>query len=216
MTAEIIDGKAFAAGAARPGRGAGRGSEGGARRHAGAGGGAGRRGPGEPGLRAQQGAGRPSRPAWRSERAPARRRRTEAELLALVDRLNRDPAVHGILVQLPLPPQIDAGAGASTRSRRRRTSTASTAERRAARDRAGGAGALHAARRLMLLRDRLGRPRGARGGGGRALEHRRQADGAAAAARELHGDGRHSRTRDLRRSAAAPTSWWRRSAGRRW
>jgi methylenetetrahydrofolate dehydrogenase (NADP+)/methenyltetrahydrofolate cyclohydrolase len=31
----------------------------------------------------------------------------EAELLALVDRLNGDPAVDGILVQLPLPPQID-------------------------------------------------------------------------------------------------------------
>jgi methylenetetrahydrofolate dehydrogenase (NADP+)/methenyltetrahydrofolate cyclohydrolase len=31
----------------------------------------------------------------------------EADLLALVDRLNRDPAVHGILVQLPLPKQID-------------------------------------------------------------------------------------------------------------
>ncbi|MBX6322899.1 MAG: bifunctional methylenetetrahydrofolate dehydrogenase/methenyltetrahydrofolate cyclohydrolase FolD [Rhodospirillaceae bacterium] len=34
----------------------------------------------------------------------------QAELLALVDRLNRDPAVHGILVQLPLPRQIDAQA----------------------------------------------------------------------------------------------------------
>jgi methylenetetrahydrofolate dehydrogenase (NADP+)/methenyltetrahydrofolate cyclohydrolase len=32
---------------------------------------------------------------------------TEDELLALIDRLNADPAVHGILVQLPLPPQID-------------------------------------------------------------------------------------------------------------
>jgi methylenetetrahydrofolate dehydrogenase (NADP+) / methenyltetrahydrofolate cyclohydrolase len=32
---------------------------------------------------------------------------TEAELLDLVQRLNDDPAVHGILVQLPLPPQID-------------------------------------------------------------------------------------------------------------
>ncbi len=30
------------------------------------------------------------------------------ELLALVKRLNADPAVHGILVQLPLPKQIDA------------------------------------------------------------------------------------------------------------
>jgi len=33
---------------------------------------------------------------------------SEAELLALIDRLNADPDVHGILVQLPLPPQIDA------------------------------------------------------------------------------------------------------------
>ncbi len=33
---------------------------------------------------------------------------SEAELLALVDQLNSDPAVDGILVQLPLPPQIDA------------------------------------------------------------------------------------------------------------
>lgn len=32
---------------------------------------------------------------------------TEAELLAEVDRLNRDPQVDGILVQLPLPRQID-------------------------------------------------------------------------------------------------------------
>ena len=28
---------------------------------------------------------------------------SEADLLALIDRLNRDPAIHGILVQLPLP-----------------------------------------------------------------------------------------------------------------
>jgi methylenetetrahydrofolate dehydrogenase (NADP+)/methenyltetrahydrofolate cyclohydrolase len=33
---------------------------------------------------------------------------SQNELLALVQRLNADPAVHGILVQLPLPPQIDA------------------------------------------------------------------------------------------------------------
>lgn len=32
---------------------------------------------------------------------------SERELLALVERLNRDEAVHGILVQLPLPPHID-------------------------------------------------------------------------------------------------------------
>ena len=33
---------------------------------------------------------------------------SEAELLALVAKLNADPAVHGILVQLPLPAQIDS------------------------------------------------------------------------------------------------------------
>ena len=33
----------------------------------------------------------------------------EAELLSLVRTLNADPAVHGILVQMPLPPQIDTG-----------------------------------------------------------------------------------------------------------
>src|SRR6185437_1619791 len=32
----------------------------------------------------------------------------QAELLELVERLNRDPTVHGILVQLPLPSQIDS------------------------------------------------------------------------------------------------------------
>ncbi len=32
---------------------------------------------------------------------------SEAELLGLVAKLNNDPAIHGILVQLPLPPQID-------------------------------------------------------------------------------------------------------------
>jgi methylenetetrahydrofolate dehydrogenase (NADP+)/methenyltetrahydrofolate cyclohydrolase len=33
---------------------------------------------------------------------------TEAELLAVVDRLNADPRIHGMLVQLPLPKHIDA------------------------------------------------------------------------------------------------------------
>jgi methylenetetrahydrofolate dehydrogenase (NADP+)/methenyltetrahydrofolate cyclohydrolase len=35
---------------------------------------------------------------------------TQAELLAVVNRLNHDPAVSGILVQLPLPKQIDPNA----------------------------------------------------------------------------------------------------------
>src|SRR6516162_8019887 len=35
---------------------------------------------------------------------------SQAELLDLVSRLNADPLVHGILVQLPLPKQIDEAA----------------------------------------------------------------------------------------------------------
>jgi methylenetetrahydrofolate dehydrogenase (NADP+)/methenyltetrahydrofolate cyclohydrolase len=38
------------------------------------------------------------------------RETSEAELLAEIRRLNEDPAVHGILVQLPLPPQIREAA----------------------------------------------------------------------------------------------------------
>ncbi len=33
---------------------------------------------------------------------------SEAELLATVDRLNQDPTIHGILVQLPLPKHVDS------------------------------------------------------------------------------------------------------------
>ena len=35
---------------------------------------------------------------------------TQADLLALVERMNRDPKINGILVQLPLPDQIDEAA----------------------------------------------------------------------------------------------------------
>jgi methylenetetrahydrofolate dehydrogenase (NADP+)/methenyltetrahydrofolate cyclohydrolase len=35
---------------------------------------------------------------------------TQTELLAVIDQLNNDAGVHGILVQLPLPPQIDSRA----------------------------------------------------------------------------------------------------------
>ena len=35
---------------------------------------------------------------------------TQAELTVLIDRLNADPEIHGILVQLPLPAHIDATA----------------------------------------------------------------------------------------------------------
>ncbi len=44
--------------------------------------------------------------AVRTERLPATS--TMAELLAVVERLNADKSVHGILVQLPLPAHLDA------------------------------------------------------------------------------------------------------------
>ncbi len=37
-----------------------------------------------------------------------RQETSEAELLALIDRLNADPKIHGILIQLPLPKQVDS------------------------------------------------------------------------------------------------------------
>ncbi|HEV8264150.1 MAG TPA: tetrahydrofolate dehydrogenase/cyclohydrolase catalytic domain-containing protein [Gemmatimonadales bacterium] len=37
-----------------------------------------------------------------------RKETSEAELLALVERLNADPKIHGILIQLPLPQHIDS------------------------------------------------------------------------------------------------------------
>jgi methenyltetrahydrofolate cyclohydrolase (EC 3.5.4.9)/5,10-methylenetetrahydrofolate dehydrogenase (NADP+) (EC 1.5.1.5) len=49
---------------------------------------------------------------------------SEAELLALIDRLNIDPKVHGILVQLPLPGIPDA-TRLIDRIDPRKTSTAS-------------------------------------------------------------------------------------------
>ncbi len=35
---------------------------------------------------------------------------TEDALVGLIERLNRDPAIHGVLIQLPLPPHLDPAA----------------------------------------------------------------------------------------------------------
>ncbi|MCC7461556.1 MAG: bifunctional methylenetetrahydrofolate dehydrogenase/methenyltetrahydrofolate cyclohydrolase FolD [Gammaproteobacteria bacterium] len=43
----------------------------------------------------------------RSERHALDAEVSEADVLGLIGRLNRDPSIHGILVQLPLPPHID-------------------------------------------------------------------------------------------------------------
>ncbi|GGB19499.1 bifunctional protein FolD 2 [Sphingomonas metalli] len=44
----------------------------------------------------------------RSCEAALPRETSEADLVALIEALNADPSIHGILVQLPLPPTIDA------------------------------------------------------------------------------------------------------------
>ena len=49
---------------------------------------------------------------------------TEHELLATIRRLNRDPEIHGIIVQLPAARAPQRAARCSARSRPRRTSTA--------------------------------------------------------------------------------------------
>ena len=54
---------------------------------------------------------RPRPPAWRASRTASPPTRREDALLALVARLNADERVDGILVQLPLPPQIDETRG---------------------------------------------------------------------------------------------------------
>ena len=108
MTAQLIDGNALAKRSAPRSPAAPRRS----RRAASArpGGDPGRRRSGQPGLRAQQGQGlRRGRHAL-AARDAIRPTLGEAELLARIAALNADPAVHGILVQLPLPQHIDAAA----------------------------------------------------------------------------------------------------------
>ena len=66
-------------------------------------------------------------------RLPAAAR--EAELVALVDRLNRDPRVNGILVQLPLPPHIDEARVISAVAPEKDVDGFNVGERRSARQR---------------------------------------------------------------------------------
>ena len=178
---------------------------------------AGGRGPGEPGLCPQQGADR----RWRRAcigRAPAAGGNGARPICSHWSAaLNADPAIHGILVQLPLPKHIDSRA----RARRHRSGQGRRRlPRHQCRAPATGLPGLVPCTPLGCLTDAQGgawRPLGAAGGGARALEHRRQADGATAAAAEAA----PSRSRipapaTCRRSAARRTSWSPRSAGRRW
>ena len=139
------------------------------------------------------------------------------ELLALVAALNADEAVDGILVQLPLPAQIDEKAVIDAIDPAKDVDGfhIDNAGRLAVGE--DGAGALHAARLPDAAEGPARRPFRARGGGDRPLEHRRQADGAAAAPRELH---RHHRPqphpRPCRRRPPRRHRRRRGRAGRSW
>ena len=81
----------------------------------------------------------------------------EAELLELVDWLNRNPRVHGILVQLPLPPHIDANRVLDAVAPEKDVDGFHVANAgRLASGRAGGLIPCTPLGCLMLLRDRLG------------------------------------------------------------
>ena len=146
---------------------------------------------------------------------------SEAELLALVEALNADPAVHGILVQLPLPKHIDSArvleaiAPAKDVDGFHPINVGLLVDRR----HAPRADPLHARRRDDPHRQGLRAARldssGHGGGDHRPLEHRRQADGAAPARAPLHGDHRpfaHARSA-LRRAPRRHSRRRRRPAG---
>ncbi len=142
---------------------------------------------------------------------------TQAELLARIAELNEDPAINGILVQLPLPKQIDPE---------------SVVEAIAVGKDVDGFHPLNAGLLavggtamvpctplgcLILLKNRLGDLAGQRA----VVLGRSNIVGKPMAALLLREHCTvtvaHSRTRDLADEwPAAPTSWWPRSAGRTW
>ena len=213
MTAQLIDGNALCQEAPRRSRRARRGPHG-ARHHAGPGRHPGRRGPGRAGLRAQQGQGlRRHRPAL-GARAATRRRLTEAELLARIDALNDDPAIHGILVQLPLPTHIDAHKVIETISPRQGRRRLPRRQRRRADGRPARLLALHALRLHEDAREHRLRSARQACGGHRPQQHRRQADGADAACKPTPpSPSATARRRIWRTTRGRPTWSSPRSAG---
>lgn len=113
---------------------------------------------------------------------------SQEELLALVDELNNDPAINGILVQLPLPDHMDETAVIAAIDPAKDVDGFHVINSGLLMTGPGRHGTLHAtglpdaAGRHPGRHDRAGRGRD------RAVEHRRQTDGAAFAAKELHGD----------------------------
>ena len=215
MTAQIIDGKAYAEGLR--GRIAGHVArlKARARHHAGAGRGDRRARSRQPDLCAPARPSRPSKSACTRKSTSCPRTTPEAEVLALVEQLNADPKIHGILVQLPLPKQIDPNKVIATISPDKDVDCFTPASVGKLQIGLPGPVSLHAARLPDAAARFRRRPRGQARGDRRPLQPRRQADGAAAAARELHRDGRPFAHRAIcRASCGRPISWSPPSAGR--
>ena len=79
---------------------------------------------------------------------------SEAELLTLIGRLNTDPTVHGILVQLPLPAHIDAQKVLATIDPAKDVDGFHPVNAGRLVDRPAGADAVHAARLHLSGEDR--------------------------------------------------------------
>jgi hypothetical protein len=108
------------------------------------------------------------------------------ELLKLVEKLNADDAVDGILVQLPLPPQVEANIGGSRSGER--CGRISSGESRQAGERATWIGGMHASWVHGNSAARRSEDRRRQRGGAGAQRHCGQADGAAPDACECDGD----------------------------
>ena len=133
----------------------------------------------------------------------------EADLLVLIARLNADPAIHGVLIQLPLPGALSAARVIEAIAPQKDVDGLHPVQRRLAGDRRDRAcdGALYARRRdgddRQGLRSAGAGAGWAGGGGARPLEPGRQADRPAPAVAQLHGDDRpFAHPRDRRRGAA--------------
>jgi 5,10-methylene-tetrahydrofolate dehydrogenase/methenyl tetrahydrofolate cyclohydrolase len=111
---------------------------------------------------------------------------SQDDLLALVARLNADPLVDGILVQLPLPPQIDAQTVIEAIDPAKDVDGFHPVNAGRPPHRRAGFQAVHAAGVPAAGEVRSPRSCRPRRGGGRALRDCRQADGAAALGPELH------------------------------
>ena len=121
----------------------------------------------------------------------------QATLVALVERLNRDPAVNGILVQLPLPPPDRPRRGDRDDRSGQGCRWLPCRERRPAGAGASRHGALHAAglHDASARYDR--RPEGVEGAGARPLLHRRRPMASLLLAADCTVTIAHSRTQDL-------------------